>query len=38
MIENFILNIKNKVHDNKNHEKNDKDTETQEQEIEEPNE
>ena len=38
IIENFILKIINKAHDNNNHEENDKDTEIQEQEIEEPNE
>jgi hypothetical protein len=36
IIENFILKIKNNAHDN-NHEENDKDTKTQEEEIEEPN-
>jgi hypothetical protein len=35
--ENFIFKIKNKAHDNNNHEENDKNTKTQEQEIEEPN-
>ena len=37
IIENFILKIKNKAHDNNNHEENDKDTKAQEEEIEEPN-
>jgi hypothetical protein len=35
MIKNYILKMNEKTHDNSNYEENDKDTETQEQQIEE---